>query len=301
MATTTTARPELAPRPRPVAPTSLGGRLRLAWDDVSFEVDPAVGGRVTGLYLGGRNLLTGPDVDAGNFGSTFWTSPQSAWGWPPVPEIDHGPYEPAVEAEGFTMRSAVSAALGVDVEKRFAADSGRGAVTLDVRVRNRGRAPIALAPWQISRVAPGGLSFFPSGDGIFPPSNLAVRETGGVTFYAYDAAAITDHQKLFADGREGWLAHVDRGALFVNVFAPVPRARQAPGEAQLEIYANPAHTYVELEVQGPYETIAPGGALDWRVTWLCRQLPSGVTAAVGNAALVDHVRALVAADRRAAG
>ena len=297
----TIASPEVAPRPLPVAPTSIGGRLRLAWDDVSFEVDPAVGGRVTGLYLGGRNLLTGPDVDAGNFGSTFWTSPQSAWGWPPVPEIDHGPYEPAVEAEGFTMRSAVSAALGVDVEKRFAADSGRGAVTLDVRVRNRGPAPVSLAPWQISRVPPGGLSFFPSGDGIFPPSNLAVREAGGLTFYAYDAAAVTDHQKLFADGREGWLAHVDGGALFVKTFAAVPRARQAPGEAQIEIYANPAHTYVELEVQGAYETVAPGAVLDWRVTWLCRRLPAGVTAAVGGAALVEHVRALVAADRRQGG
>jgi hypothetical protein len=303
----TTARPEVAARPLPVAPTSIAGRLRLAFDDVSFEVDAATGGRVTGLYLRGRNLLTGPDVDAGNYGSTFWTSPQSAWGWPPVPEIDHGPYQPTVEAGGFVLRSAVSPTLGVDVEKRFSADAGRGAVMLDVTVRNRSAAPVALAPWQISRVPPGGLSFFPAGDGVFPPSNLAVRAVAGIVWYAYDAAAITDHQKLFADGREGWLAHVDSGgdgdseALLVKTFAPVPRPRQAPGEAQLEIYANPAHTYVELEVQGAYDTIAPGGALDWRVTWLVRPLPAGVAAAVGNQALVDHVRALVAADRRAAG
>jgi hypothetical protein len=298
---TTTALPEVARRPRPVAPTSIAGRLRLGWDDVSFEVDAATGGRVTGLYLGGRNLLTGPEVDAGNYGSTFWTSPQSSWGWPPVPEIDHGPYAATVEADGFGMRSAVSAALGVDVEKRFAADSGRGAIVLDVRVRNRGAAPVALAPWQISRVAPGGLTFFPSGDGIFPPSNLAVREAGALTFYPYDATAVTDHQKLYADGREGWLAHVDGDALFVKMFEAVPRARQAPGEAQIEIYANPAHTYVELEVQGAFETVAPGNALDWRVTWLVRRRPATVAATVGNEALVEHVRALVAADRRAAG
>jgi hypothetical protein len=229
------------------------------------------------------------------------TSPQSSWGWPPVPEIDHGPYAATVEADGFAMRSAVSAALGVDVEKGFAADSGRGAIVLDVRIRNRGAAPVALAPWQISRVAPGGLTFFPSGDGIFPPSNLAVREAGALTFYAYDAAAVTDHQKLYADGREGWLAHVDGDALFVKTFEAVPRARQAPGEAQIEIYANPAHTYVELEVQGAFQTVAPGAALDWRVTWLVRRRPAAALATVGNEALIEHVRALVAADRRAAG
>ena len=72
---------------------------------------------------------------------------------------------------------------------------------------------------------------------------------------------MTDHQKLFADGREGWLAHVDGDALLVKTFAVVPRAAQAPGEAQIEIYATPAHTYVEVEVQGAYETIAPGAAL----------------------------------------
>ena len=30
---------------------------------------------MTALRLAGRNLLTGPEIDAGNFGSAFWTSP----------------------------------------------------------------------------------------------------------------------------------------------------------------------------------------------------------------------------------
>ena len=76
----------------PITPELRDGRHVLAWDDVSFEVDARTGGRVTALRLGGRNLLTGPEIDAGNFGSTFWTSPQSAWGWPPVPEVDHHEY-----------------------------------------------------------------------------------------------------------------------------------------------------------------------------------------------------------------
>ena len=275
----------------------------LGFDDVALEIDAAVGGRVTALRLGGRNLLIGPEVDPGNYGSTFWTSPQTAWGWPPVPEIDHQPYEIRADAPAgmLLLTGPVAASLGVAVEKRFAADGARRALRLGFTIRNHGRAPVMMAPWQITRVPPGGLTFFPTGDGSYPPSNLAVRETPDVTWYAYDAAAVTDHQKLFADGREGWLAHLDGDALFIKVFAAVPRARQAPGEAQIEIYANPAHTYVEVEAQGAYDEIAPGGTLVWPVVWLVRRLPASLPREAGSAALAAHVRALVAADARAAG
>ena len=299
-----TALPEALPRAQPVRPELARGVHRLAWGDVSFEVDAATGGRVTALRLGGHNLLTGPEVDAGNYGSTFWTSPQTGWGWPPVPEIDHGRYDAQIEGDAIVMRSAVSAALGVDVEKRFSADRARGAILLDFRVRNRSSAAVALAPWQVTRVAPGGVTFFPTGAGTFPPSNLAVREAHGITWYVYDAAAVTDHQKLFADGREGWIAHVDGSlpdALLVKRFDPVPRARQAPAEAQIEIYANPGHTYVEVEVQGGHEILPSGGVLPWRVVWLVRRLPPALVPATVGEPLVAHVRALVTADARNAG
>lgn len=280
----------------PIAPEVRDGRHVLAWDDVSFEVDARAGGRVTALRLGGRNLLTGPETDAGNFGSTFWTSPQSAWGWPPVPEVDHAEYRASIEESAIVMRSARSASLGVEIEKRFTADRARGAVLFEYRIHNLGAAPIQTAPWQITRVGPGGLTFFPSGEGSFPPSNLSVRAALGATWYDYDKASITDHQKHFADGREGWLAHVDGDALLVKMFSEVPRAAHAPGEAQIEIYASPTHSYVEVEAQGAYETVAPGGALTWQVVWLVRRLPAKVPIAVGSEALLAHVRALVAAD-----
>jgi hypothetical protein len=288
---------QVPPSPQPVKPAVDGGRHVLAWDDVRIEIDAATGGRVTALRLGGRNLLSAPAADAANFGSTFWPSPQSAWGWPPLAEIDHGPYRAEIEPAAIVMRSATSPVLGVSVDKRVAADAGRGAVIFDFAIHNRGAAPVQLAPWQITRVPVGGLSLFPTGAGALAPSNLAVREALGVTWYAFDAAAVTDHQKLFADGREGWLAHVDGDALLVKTFAIVPRAAQAPGEAQIEIYATPAHTYVEIEAQGACETIAPGAASSWRVVWLVRRLPPEVPGAVGSGPLLDFIRGIVEIDR----
>ena len=181
------------PSPSPVKPNvDGGGRHVLAWDDVRLEIDAATGGRVTALRLGDRNLLSEPVADAGNYGSTFWPSPQTAWGWPPVAEIDHGPYRAELSPDAIAMRSAISPALGLVVEKRFAADAGRAAVTFDFTMHNRGDAATRLAPWQITRVPPHGLTLFPTGAGDDPPcapSNLAVREALGVTWYAYDAAA----------------------------------------------------------------------------------------------------------------
>ena len=262
-----------------VEPRFERGRYVLDWGAGRIEIDPVTGGRVTALHLDGGNLLTGPDVDPGNYGSTFWPAPQAAWGWPPLAEVDHGPYQVIRAPEALVLNGASNPALNVSIDKRIAADRARGAVVFEFSINNRGAGAVQLAPWQITRVPPGGLSFFPTGTGNFAPSNLAVRELGGVTWYAYDAAAITDHQKLFADGSEGWLAHAGDGTLLVKTFDVAPRAEQAPGEAQIEIYASPAHTYVEVEVQGAYRTIAPGA---------------------GNAALLGFVRGVVEADRAAA-
>jgi hypothetical protein len=284
----------------PIVPQSVEGRYVMAWNDVALEVDPRTGGRVTALRLGGRNLLTESSVDPGNFGSTFWTSPQSVWGWPPVPEIDHAPYRATIAGRAIVMRSPRSASLGVEVEKAIAADRTRGAILFDYRIHNLGDAPLQTAPWQITRVAPGGLTFYPSGEAPYSPSNLEVRQEAGVTWFDYDRSRITDHQKLFADGREGWIAHVDGDAVLVKTFPVAPRAAHAPGEAQIEIYANPAHTYVEVEVQGAYESVAPGGALAWRVVWLVRHLPPHLPVRIGSEPLLAYVRALVAADAAAA-
>jgi hypothetical protein len=270
-----------------------GGVFALTLDEARIEVDADAGGRVTALSLAGRNLLTGPDVDPLNYGSTFWTAPQAHWGWPPIVEIDSAPYAAAFEGEAIVMKGPASAALGVSIEKRFRADLARGAFVLEYRVVNRGTAAAHIAPWEVTRVQPNGLTFFVTGAGRYAPTDLPVREAGGVTWVRHDAAVIAGHQKLYADAGEGWIAHVDGDVLFVKTFALVPREVHAPGEAQVEIYASSLHRYVEVEQQGACVSLQPGASLDWRVEWRLRRLPAGLAAELGSEALVQHVRAVV--------
>jgi hypothetical protein len=100
--------------------------------------------------------------------------------------------------------------------------------------------------------------------------------------------------KAFADGEEGWLAHLGGDLLLVKVFVDVPRERQAPGEAEIEIYVHGSGRFVEVEQQGEYAELAPGERSSWRVTWLLRKLPSNVPGRPGEA-LLEYTRDLARA------
>jgi hypothetical protein len=269
-------------------------RHRLAAGQLFLEIDAALGGRVTAFGLGHENVLSGPEADASSWGSTFWTSPQGQWGWPPQLEIDSAPYVAEIEEGALVLTGPVSPALGVGIRKEFAIDEARGVVVATYQICNVRATPVVMAPWEITRVRPHGLTFFPVGAGIYPPSNLAVVELAGVIWFAYDQARISGHPKLFADAGAGWLAHVEGRLLFLKTFPVVPRARQAPDEALIELYAHPAFNYVELEQQGAYEEIAPGSASRWTVRWYLRRLADDVVVAPGSATLLAAVGALLA-------
>lgn len=259
--------------------------------DTYFEVDPALGGRITSWKLAGAELLTGADVDPQNFGSTFWPSPQSAWDWPPPAEIDHLPYEGGLSGATVTLKSGVYPPLGLAVKKAFSPDFEKGGVLVEYTLENRRQTKVRVAPWEITRLFPRGLSFFPTGGAPFT-NHLVLPQSvdvGGVTFVPYDAASITSHQKLFANGEGRYLAHADpvARALIVKVFDDVLPSQVAPGEGKIEIYFDGERRYIELEQQGAYTELAPGQALSWKVGWYLRKIPESVAVGVGSAELVQ--------------
>jgi hypothetical protein len=278
-------------------PSAAGSLYSFQFGDTQFAVDAKLGGRIVTFAFSGRNILTGPTVDAANFGSTFWSSPQSDWNWPPPPEIDSAPYAASLDGAVLSLSGATAESLGLAVNKKFSADRQTGVVSVVYTLANLGNQPRRVAPWEITRVAAGGLTFFPMGEGgprKGPQDLLSPIIANGVAWFAYDAAAITADQKLFADGKEGWIAHVDGDLLLVKSFADTSPGQAAPGEAEIEIYANAGHTYVEVENQGAYVHLAPGAATAWTVCWMLRKLDLASTPAkVGSAALLNLVRSLL--------
>jgi len=274
-----------------------GSVFRVAFGDTVFAVDAAQAGRITELSLGGRNILTtAQSPGQNNWGSTFWTSPQSDWGWPPPVEIDPGPYAIQVVGGSLVLASAVAPGLGLAVSKRFSVDASRGVVNIEYGIANRGPQPRAAAPWEISRVAAGGLTFFPMGEGqpwqglqeLLPLTIL-----DGVAWLPSGTMPASTDQKAFADGREGWIAHVAGGLLLVKSFPGISAAQAAPGEAEIELYTDANRTYVEVENQGAYVNLAPGAGLSWPVRWFLRKLDAGIQATPGSKPLMSSVRAML--------
>jgi hypothetical protein len=284
------------------APVFQAGRYVLSMGDVELEVDPAIGGRVIRFSLAGENILTGPEVVASGegslpnmYGSTFWTSPQSAWGWPPEIEIDAAAHRANVSGDVLTLTSAAGAATGYSVRKRFWTDAAKGHVSIEYTLENQ-RAALPAAPWEISRVPKEGIVLFAAAAPALVQSNLPSTFADGVAWVDIALAPAVD-SKLFQDGSEGWIAYVYRDLAFIKTFADTPTDAAAPGEAEIEVFVNGLYDYVEIEQQGRYALPPAGGSASWQVDWILRRLPSGLDASLGSRELVAWVRELVAASR----
>lgn len=274
-----------------VVPTLVGERWVFAGSDLTLEVDPSLGGRVIRFVFDGVEILTDRSVNATNWGATFWTSPQSAWGWPPVEAIDSASYAAVLDDETLVLTSDAARLRDteVSVEKRVSVDAS--GVTLAYTVRNVGDTSVSLAGWEVARVPTGGLTFFKAGASVASTvGSFPYTERDGVVWFD-GAASRRGDSKLVADGSGGWLAHVvahpTGGVLFVERFADVPASEQAPGEGEIELFA--ASDYVELENQGAFTTIAPGGSVTHTVHWSARRVPAAVPVEVGSKALVGLV------------
>jgi hypothetical protein len=289
-----------------VAPVQRDDRYVFTSGDLSLEVDPRRGARITAFSLKGRNFLRGPEASPNSHGSTFWTSPQSDWEWPPVVEIDSAPYTGGVEGGVLTLTSTVGTQLPVEVTKKFSLSARDGAVSITYTMVNRGPAPRSLAPWEITRVRVGGATFFPTGDreygsGEFAPM-VGLRRDGDYTWFAFTSGPQAADQQLFADGHGGWLAHAENDAVLVKVFPDIAPSKQAPHEGEIELYlhadpTDPGACFAEIEEQGAYATLEPGGTLSWTVTWYLRPLPPGAQPIPGNRGLADFVESLVKTPR----
>ena len=258
-----------------------------------FVVDAAHGARIVRFGLDDTNLLTGPDVDMLNYGSTFWPSPQERWGWPPVPELDSEAYEFTEAPAGMKFQSRAGMRAKVSVSKLIHPPISEDTVEVTYSLTNEDSVAASWAAWEITRVPAGGLSFFPTGERTVSTA-LSVVEQGGVSWFLHDPMKISgDGQKFTGDGAEGWLAHVAGRNVLVKKFADVPVDAQAPApEAEIALYA--ARGYVEIEPQGPYTALMPGEALSWKVRWIVAELPAQLSAELGSQDLVAFARELVA-------
>jgi hypothetical protein len=206
------------------------------------------------------------------------------------------------------MTGPVGSTDKLSVTKKMWGNVANQVVTIEYTVKNTGTTEVKKAPWEISRVYPGGLTFFPTAETpiVLPgPDNafkaIPFTTAAGAAWWKYLKADFTQDIKGGAKGSEGWAAQINCGSgleqacaagaktiVFIKEWPPA--TTEAPAEKEIELYANAGHNYVEFEQQGDYQTIAAGGTMVWTMHWMLRYLPTTVTPTSGSQALLDWVR-----------
>ena len=250
--------------------------------DVTMTIYPTKGAKIMSLTYKGQEVIsqqTAPE----SFGSTFWTSPQKEWNWPPVPEFDKGVYQVEEHDGRLMMTSEVSPRLKYRIRKEFVVDKKDDAFLVTYSIINESDETRQVAPWEITRVPnDGGVIFFDAPlDGVTPAGVLSFKSEHGALWYQPDEAP--QNRKINADGK-GWYAYCNNGLLLVKQFADLPDGKTpppvgggregapAPDEAEIQVYVNRGKTFIELEAQGPYTTLKPHEQLSWTVRWTLRPI-----------------------------
>ncbi len=260
--------------------------------DLTLVVDASLGGRITEFSLAGNNALSS---EGELIGSTFWTSPQSDWGWPPPTAIDSDAYDIQQQGSRFKLIGRTESNLGVRVEKTFSPSVRGNGIDITYTLRNMSDHMVKYAPWEVTRV-PGGYTFYPS-TGQRIRDDLKTTEIDRIIWYFYqaDELSIGVNQKVLDNGREGWIANAnpDSGLLFIKTYPDINLIQFATGEAEIELYASPLQNYIEIEQQGAYMSIPPMSSVDWTVTWYLQNIGKKSIVGIGDQELVRRVRATV--------
>ena len=241
------------------------GKYTLQNGDRTMVIDAAKGGKILSLKYGEREVISQlrwPEA----FGSTFWTSPQKEWNWPPVPEYDKRPYTVEQKDGVLTLTSEVSERMKYRIRKAFAVDERDGAFVITYTIINESDEVRRVAPWEITRVQnEGGLIFFEAPvEGITPAGLMDFKDAFGAAWYQTDET--NGNRKVNADGK-GWLAYYNNGLLLVKQFDDLDASQPAPDEAEIQVYVNRGKAHIELESQGAYTTLQPKETVSWTVRW----------------------------------
>ncbi|MCU0417165.1 MAG: DUF4380 domain-containing protein [Cytophagaceae bacterium] len=264
----------------------------LQYGPLRVIVDATAAGKMSGLYWDSLSFLSDTSAHPDNWGNSLWPSPQRAWGWPPSIALDKAPYQVLTDTGYVELKSSKDSLLGLVFIKRYSIETKDTSLHIRYTILNSSTQERRVAAWEISRVAPKGLTLFPMGELPWKgdlSNHISLLDS--IVWFDYTALPIPSGvPKLFASGKEGWMAQIGSSGIIIKKFTDILPLQYAPDEAEIELYANPDGSYIEIEQQGPYTTLAPGAQLTYEVQWYVRPIPSNIHVSKGNRELVNWIR-----------
>lgn len=248
-----------------------GGIYSLEMADVLMEVDPAAGGRIKTMAIDGFNLLTGPEIDTINYGSTLWLSPQRLWYWPPPATLDREVYQVLQSYDSLYLQSGVDSTFAVSFKKSIIPQAEDTSFLVTYSIQNHSDSLQRYALWEVTRMLKDSRVHFR----LEEDSTLrSIREPFWnrkaldieVTISSQD----TLNNKMYANG-EGWLIYLKDSLALIKTFPDLSYSELPPTHNEVEVYI--AKTpYQEVEQHSPFVSLSPGEVYQWQVCWYPRKI-----------------------------
>lgn len=245
---------------------------------------------------GGFNVLKNYDEQMGGTGEAdwqirgglrFWLAPEDLTRtyFPdnrPVDWTQTGPL-------AVTLTPPVEEEYGIQKEMRLSLDSTGTGVSIALKVTNVGKHPTVLAPWAPTVMAPGGVEIIPlpgkqphpghpsnakSPDDFGPNQELILwpyfdfadpRWTFGSRYLFLRQDVTRGPTKIGLAHREGWVAYLNQGHLFVKRFDYRAGAIYPDRGTRYQTFSN--EDMLEMETCGELVTLAPGQFAELTERW----------------------------------
>lgn len=269
-----------------------GSIYSLSFNGVAIKVDADRGAKVRSLTVNGTEFLVSEETSSGFlWGAALWVAPQNEWGWPPLfMEIEDGPYTASINDN--VMQFVSVDEYDMQFTKAFWANSVDTSIRIKYTMEYTGAGSRTNALWELVRPPVNGVTFWPTGPGgTWGDLAKWVFEDGNYSWIDIDATA-DDNAKFFADGADGWMAHVDANrTLFIKKWNDVAQDDFANGEGEIELWI--ANNYIELETLSTAKELNTGEKLNYEMIWFIRQLPESVDVEVGSESLLAYVNTVL--------
>lgn len=251
-----------------------------------FFVSPELAGRVEDVH-------TVPDLLAKKRemgfplwgGEKTWLAPQERWTEAvPFLDLDSGPYELSIDAEGpelarARMTSRVCRETRIRITRTVELSAAAPGWTVEHRLENASRKTAEWESWSVAMVCkPGRVylprrpdSAFPDGIKTYANEGESVKVRASVVSFLEGLAVVacqgSRHFKFGSDSLEGWILGIvetPSGLTGYRKYVPTFPERTYAHASVIEVYNSPAHPYFEMEIHGPLATLSPGESFTLR-------------------------------------
>lgn len=269
--------------------------VKLSNQDVEVVITTQVGPRVARVaFKGERNCFAEMQGQQGGCGESewmirgghrFWIAPELK---PRTYELDNEPVKVDLVDDGIRTIQNPGPLSGCVKQMDVRLSQHDNRIEVCHTLTNASDTTVNVAPWALSVMAPGGMAILPMPAYIAHTERVLhnqewslwgytdlsdTRWTLGQRYLFFRHDAAKGPNKLGIAHREGWVAYLLDGFLFVKHFDFDEKASYPDGGVNCEVFAN--QDFLEVESLGGLVDLPPGDSVEHRESWsLFRDVPS---------------------------